>query len=105
MNGEILIKFVEAENKVIVSGTHKIEDNPILYMVAAEYLMNIFARFSNAGYDKAMQLLADGAKTYKQSNMPTNKTYTCQECGKNIVSGSDNIVARCHCGSYNILEK
>lgn len=34
-------------------------------MCACEYLMNVVATDSNAGYDNALELLCKGAKTYK----------------------------------------
>lgn len=36
----------------------------VTLMCAAEYLMHIVATQSNAGYDRALELLVEGAKTY-----------------------------------------
>lgn len=36
-------------------------------MMAAEYLMNLTAQKSNAGYEKALELLVQGAMAYRRA--------------------------------------
>ncbi len=38
----------------------------LIMMMAAEFLMNVVAQQSPAGYEKALELLAEGAMTYRK---------------------------------------
>ncbi len=40
------------------------------WMMACEYLMHIVAQKSNAGYEKAMELLMQGAMSYEHKELP-----------------------------------
>ena len=42
----------------------------VAWMTAAEYFAAITAMKSNAGYEKAIELIANGAMTYKHLNKP-----------------------------------
>ena len=42
----------------------------VTLMLAAEYLMHIVATESDAGYDRALELLVEGAKTYTDTLRP-----------------------------------
>ena len=40
------------------------------WMMACEYLMHVVAQKSNAGYERAMELLMKGAMTYEHKELP-----------------------------------
>lgn len=62
---EITVEYYPHKNtyaRAIIS----VNDCPfIFWMCACEYLMHKTAQKSNAGYEKAMELLVKGAMTYK----------------------------------------
>lgn len=41
------------------------------WMMACEYLMHVVAQKSNAGYEKAMELLMKGAMSYEHKKLPS----------------------------------
>jgi len=47
-----------------LEATAGVNENPMLYMTSAEYLMYLFAKFT-PDYEKGLQVLMDGARTYK----------------------------------------
>ena len=61
----ITVEYYPDENQY-VRAIISVNDCPfIFWMCACEYLIHITAQKSNAGYEKALELLAKGAMTYK----------------------------------------
>ena len=73
MNGEIKLsieKIGNWEKSVVLISANEVAQKDYAYlMTAAEFLLNVAAKESPAGYEKALQLLVEGARTYTTTNL------------------------------------